>query len=343
MHARYAVGSDGGRSVVRKAAGIDFPGWPATTSTLIAEVEVTQELPTGVTYDEHGVHGMSVMENGHTVRVVSSEPEMGRSAEPTLADLSANLTAVFGTDFGVHDPTWISRFSDATRQAATYRQGRVLLAGDAAHIHSPAGGQGIGLGIQDAANLGWKLAQVVDRTSSEDLLDTYTTERHPAGARALQYSMSVSVLQRQDPRITAVREFIDRLVEMDEPRRYVVGLISGLDVQYDLGEGHPLLGRRMPDLDLMTKTGAVRLYSLLHTARPVLVNLGEPGSIDPGPWADRVRVVEATYDGPWELPVVGAVEAPTAVLVRPDGHVAWVGDGSGSGSAQVLAPGWRKR
>jgi 3-(3-hydroxy-phenyl)propionate hydroxylase len=336
LRARYVVGADGGRSVIRKAAGIDFPGWAATTSALIAEVEVTEPLPDGVKYDASGLHGLSFMEDGRTVRVVSSESELGITTEPTLADLSDNLTAVYGTDFGVHDPTWISRFTDATRQAAAYRKGRVLLAGDAAHIHSPAGGQGIGLGIQDAVNLGWKLAQVVRGVSTDGLLDTYQAERHPAGARSLEYSKAVSALQRHDARIVAVRDLMDELVAMDEPRRHLVGLISGLAVRYDLGEGHPLLGRRMPDLDLRTADGPVRVYSLLHAARPLLVNFGPPGSVGAGHWADRVRLVEASYDGAWELPVIGTVDAPKAVLVRPDGHVAWVGDGTASGLEDAL-------
>ena len=295
LRAKYIVGADGGRSVIRKAAGIEFPGWEATTSAMIAEVEVTEELPSGVKYDASGLHGLSFMEDGRTVRVVTSEGELGITTEPTLTDLSANLTAVYGTDFGVHHPTWISRFTDATRQAAAYREGRILLAGDAAHIHSPAGGQGIGLGIQDAVNLGWKLAQVVKGVSSEGLLDTYHAERHPVGARALEYSKAVSALQRHDVRIAAVRDLMDELVGMDEPRRHVVGLISGLDVHYDLGDGHPLLGRRMPDLDLLSGGGAVRVYSLLHAARPVLVNFGPSGSIALGRWADRVRLVDASY------------------------------------------------
>jgi 3-(3-hydroxy-phenyl)propionate hydroxylase len=336
MRAKYVVGADGGRSVVRKAAGIDFPGWAATTSAIIAEVEVTQELPAGIKYDDRGLHGLSFMPDGRTVRVVTSEPAPGATSEPTLSDLSRNLTAVYGTDFGVHSPTWISRFTDATRQAAAYRRGRVLLAGDAAHIHSPAGGQGIGLGIQDAVNLGWKLAQVVKGISSESLLDTYQAERHPATARALEYSMAVSALQRHDVRIAAVRDLMGQLAGMDEPRRYLAALISGLDVRYDLGEGHPLLGRRMPDLDLVTDGGVVRVYSLLHTARPVLIDLGRSASDAVGPWADRVRSVDASYAGAWELPVVGAVDAPSAVLVRPDGHVAWVGHGTRSGLVDAL-------
>ena len=336
VRASYVVGADGGRSVVRKAAGIDFPGWEATTSALIAEVEVTQELPEGVRYDDSGLHGLSFMEDGRTVRVVSSEPELGGVPEPTLADLSRNLTSVYDTDFGVHSPTWISRFSDATRQAAAYRLGRVLLAGDAAHIHSPAGGQGIGLGIQDAVNLGWKLAQVVSGVSPEGLLDTYHAERHPAGARALEYSKAVSAMQRHDPRIAAVRDLVDELVGLDDSRRVVAARICGLDVRHDLGEGHPLLGRRVPDLDLVTTDGVARIHGLLHAARPVLVNLGAPGSLSLGAWADRVRLVDASCAEPWELPVIGVVEPPGAVLVRPDGHVAWVGDGTADGLVDAL-------
>jgi 3-(3-hydroxy-phenyl)propionate hydroxylase len=336
VRASYVVGADGGRSVIRKAAGIDFPGWEATTSAMIAEVEVTEELPAGITYDASGLHGLSFMEDGRTVRVVTSEPELGITTEPTLTDLSENLTAVYGTDFGVHHPTWISRFTDATRQAAAYRRGRILLAGDAAHIHSPAGGQGIGLGIQDAVNLGWKLGQVVTGVTPDRLLDSYHAERHPAGARALEYSKATSALQRHDPRIAAVRELLDELVAMDGPRRHMVGLISGLDVRYDLGEGHPLLGRRMPDLDLRIAEDVVRVYSLLHAARPLLVNFGPAGSLAVGPWADRVQLVDASYAGPWELPVIGTVDPPVAVLVRPDGHVAWVGDGTRSGLEEAL-------
>ena len=290
----------------------------------------------GIRYDANGIHGLSFMADGHTARVVTSEPGVGLAGEPTLADLRANLTAVYGTDFGAHDPTWISRFTDATRQASAYRSGRVLLAGDAAHIHSPAGGQGIGLGVQDAVNLGWKLAQVVRGISPDDLLDTYHRERHPAAARALEHTKAMSALQRQDPRIAAVRDLLDTLVRMDEPRRHVAGLVTGLDVRYDLGEGHPLLGRRMPDLDLVVDGEPVRVHSLLHHARPVLIDLGRSTGAAAAPWAGRVAVVEATYDGAWELPVVGQVAAPSAVLVRPDGYVAWVGDGTRSGLRDAL-------
>jgi 3-(3-hydroxy-phenyl)propionate hydroxylase len=329
VRAAYVVGADGGRSVIRKAAGIDFPGWDATRSNLIAEVEVTEEPPSGFVQDEFGIHALSLMEDGRRYRVVTTERQLGGSGDATLADLSAALIAVYGTDFGVHDPTWISRFTDATRQAASYREGRVLLVGDAAHIHYPAGGQGIGLGIQDAVNLGWKLAQVVQGTSPDSLLDTYHSERHPAGARALDLSMAQTVLQRNDPRTAALNGILGGVMATVPARHEVAARIHGLDVAYDLGEGHPLLGRRMPDLDLETAAGVTRVFELLHRAEPVLLNFGEPGAIHVGPWADRVPVVDARYSGTWELPVLGEVAPPSAVLVRPDGHVAWVDPGAG--------------
>ena len=243
---------------------------------------------------------------------------------------------MYGTDFGIHSPTWISRFTDMTRQAATYRAGRVLLAGDSAHVHYPAGGQGLSLGVQDAVNLGWKLAQVVNGISPESLLDTYQDERHPVAARALQHTMAQGVLQRPDDRIKALVDMVSELAIMEEPRKRLAGIISGLDIHYDLGEGHPLLGRRMPDLDLVTADGPLRVFTLLHDAKPVLLNLGEPGGFDIAPWADRVKLIEAEYVGPWELPVLGAVTAPTAVLIRPDGYVAWVGDGTDTGLRDAL-------
>jgi 3-(3-hydroxy-phenyl)propionate hydroxylase len=223
-----------------------------------------------------------------------------------------------------------------TRQAAAYRDGRVLLAGDAAHVHPPLGGQGLNIGVQDAVNLGWKLAQVVDRTSPESFLDTYHAERHPVAARVLRNTMAQMALRRPDERTKALGETISDLLGTDEPRRRLAAEMSGLAVHYDLGEGHPLLGRRMPDLDLVTANGPLRVFTLLHDARPVLLNLGEPGGFDITPWADRVQLIDATYDGTWELPALGAVTAPTAVLIRPDGHVAWVGDSTQLGLADAL-------
>jgi 2-polyprenyl-6-methoxyphenol hydroxylase-like FAD-dependent oxidoreductase len=332
----YLVGCDGGRSTVRKAAGIEFPGWDPTKSNLIAEVLLTEEPPPGVHRDALGVHGLQRLEDGRTVRVVVTEQEVGPSSEPTLRDLSEALITVFGTDFGVHSPTWISRFTDMTRQAAAYRAGRVLLAGDAAHVHYPAGGQGLSLSVQDAVNLGWKLAQVVKGVSPDGLLDTYHAERHPVGARALRYTMAQGALQRADERMQAVVDVVSELVVLDAPRERLAGMISGLDIHYDLGEGHPLLGRRMPDLDLVTDDRSLRVFELLHAARPVLLNLGEPGSIDITAWADRVQLIHARYDGAWELPVMGAVTAPTAVAIRPDGYVAWVGEGTQLGLPEAL-------
>jgi len=336
LRAAYLVGCDGGRSLIRKAAGIDFPGWDPTISNLIAEVELADEPEWGIRRDAIGLHGLSRMDDGKTVRVMVTEQQAERTGDPRLSDLSEGLIAVYGTDYGVHNPSWISRFSDMTRQAATYRKGRVLLAGDAAHVHSPDGGQGLNTGLQDAVNLGWKLARVVAGTAPDTLLDSYHAERHPVAARVLRSTMAQVALRRADERSDALREIVAELLGMDEPRRRVAGMMSGLDVQYDLGEGHALLGRRMPDLDLVTADGPVRVFALLHDAPPVLINLGEPGALDIVSWQDRVKLIDASYEGSWELPVIGVVTAPTAVLIRPDGHVAWVGHGDDDGLAEAL-------
>jgi 2-polyprenyl-6-methoxyphenol hydroxylase-like FAD-dependent oxidoreductase len=365
LRAAYLVGCDGGRSRIRKAAGIGFPGWDATTSALIAEVEMSEEPRAGSINDELGVRGMHVLEDGKTVRVIVTEQQLGPAGDVSLEELKRALRVSYETDFGVHDPIWVSRFTDSTRQAASYREGRVLLAGDSAHIHYPTGGQGIQNGIQDAVNLGWKLAQVIHGTSPESLLDTYEAERRPVTARTLKHTMAQTALMRPDAtgRVEALREAMAETLLMDEPRKHFAGLLTQLDIRYALDEGgvgkngesdsdggsevgesgdgdgradHPLLGRRMPDLDLSTAAGPLRVYSLLHEARPALINLGEPRSLDIGPWADRIQSVDATYPGPWELPVLGEVEPPSAVLVRPDGHVAWVGDGTETGLPAAL-------
>jgi len=329
LRARYLVGCDGGRSVVRKAAGIAFPGWDASASSLVAEAEIRDASEVGrLRRDEKGVSGIGRLDAGH-VRIVVREEALVRAGagEPTLADLGAAMTAVWGSDFGLHGARWISRFTDATRQAAAYRAGRVLLAGDAAHVHTPAGGQGLNTGIHDAVNLGWKLAQVVAGVAPDELLDSYHAERHPVGARVLRTTMALTALMRGDARDEALREAIAELMALDAPRRAMAGRLSGLDVRYELGDGHPLLGRRMPDLDLITRYGPLRVFELLHEARPALLNLGAPGAVSAGAWAERVPLLDATCFGRWELPVHGAVPAPAAVLIRPDGHVAWVGDG----------------
>jgi 3-(3-hydroxy-phenyl)propionate hydroxylase len=337
LRAEYLVGCDGGRSLIRKAAGIDFPGWDPTTSHLIAEVDMDEEPEIGMLPEGGGIGPVNRAESGGPYRVVLLEKPIEHTSEPTMQDLSEALIAAYGTDYGVHSPTWISRFTDMSRQAASYREGRVLLAGDAAHVHGPQGGQGLNTGVQDAVNLGWKLAQVVKKTSPESLLDTYHAERHPVGAMVLHNPMAQVALGRTDERSKALRDTMLELLSMEEPRKRIAAMISGLDIHYDFGEGHPLLGRRMPDLDLVTANGPLRVFTLLHDARPVLLNLGEPSGFDIAPWADRVRLIDAEYVGKWELPALGAVTAPTAVLIRPDGYVAWVGDGTDLGLPDTLS------
>ena len=348
LRAQYLVGCDGGRSVIRRAAGIEFPGWDPTRSNLIAEVEMTEEPELGMRRDAVGVHAIGRLEyeirdgelvytDGGPLRVMVTERQLEPDSEPTLRDLSEALITVYGTDFGVRNPTSISRFTDMTRQAASYRAGRILLAGDAAHVHYPAGGQGLSLGVQDAVNLGWKLAEVVSGSCPASLLDTYHDERHPVAARALRHTMAQTALQRQDERTKALAEVVSELAMMEEPRKRLAGIVSGLDIHYDLGDGHPLLGRRMPDLDLVTADGPRRVFELLHDAKPVLLNLGHGQRFDLSPWAGRVRLTDAEYDGPWELPVLGVVAAPTGVLIRPDGYVAWVGDRSDLGLSEALS------
>jgi len=342
LRAEYLVGCDGGRSIVRKAAGIDFPGWDPSISSLIAEVELGDEpewddvggRPGVIRQDENGTQALGVREDGKRVGVVISRPYAGQTGDPTLRELSQALISVWGTDYGVHSPTWISRFTDMTRQAASYKEGRVLLAGDAAHVHYPVGGQGLNIGVQDAVNLGWKLAQVVQGASPDNLLDTYQAERHPVAAGVLQNTMAATALTRSDPRIDAVRATVAELLSMDEPRRRLAGMMSGLDVRYEFGDGHPLLGRRMPDLDLVTADGPRRVFSLLHDARPLLIDFGR---LVVPPLPDRVQVVKAEPVRAWELPVIGAVPAPSAVLIRPDGHVAWVGEETDAGLANALS------
>jgi len=337
LRAEFLVGCDGGRSQIRKASGIEFPGWDATSSFLIAEVVMDEEPEIGMRPEGGGIGPVNREEGGNPYGVVLLEKETEHTTEPTLQYLSEALVAAYGTDFGVHSPTWISRFTDATRQAESYRLGRVLLAGDAAHIHGPQGGQGLNTGVQDAVNLGWKLAQVVGGTSPESLLDTYHSERHPVGARVLQNTMAQVALARIDERSQALRATVLDLLTMDEPRKRIAGMISGLDIHYDLGEGHPLLGRRVPDLELRTADGAISVFALLHDAQPVLLVFGEPGGVDISGWADRVRVVDASYDGVWELPVLGEVPAPPAVLIRPDGHVAWTGEPNDASLPEALS------
>jgi len=324
MRAQYLVGCDGGRSIVRKQAGIELTGWDASTSYLIAEVDLADEAPWGMRSDARGSHGIGKLESGRA-RMVLECPYVPDRPEPTLADLREALVAIYGSDFGAHDPTWISRFTDAARQATRYRDRRVLIAGDAAHVHSPVGGQGLNTGVQDAVNLGWKLARVI-RGAASTLLDTYHAERHPVAARVLRLTLAQTALRRTDDRTKELHALVADLMTLDEPRRHYAARIAGLDIHYDLGAGHPLLGRRMPDLDL----GERPVYALLHDAKPLLLNFGAPLIVP-------VRTVDTRYDGPWRLPALGEVPAPSAVLIRPDGHAAWVGDGTDRGLHDAIS------
>lgn len=323
LQAKYLIGCDGGRSLVRKAAAIDFPGLNPSTSWILGEVQM-HEPKLGMRREGGGI-GPVNPGGGGPYRVVLTERELEHDGEPTLEQLREALVTAYGSDFAVHSPTWITRFSDMTRQAASYRRGRVLLAGDAAHVHPPQAGQGLNTGVQDAVNLGWKLAQVVKGTSSDRLLDTYHAERHPVAARVLHNTRAQVALGNPDDGHQALREIMAQLLSLSEPRQRIAAMLCGLDIHYDLGEGHPLLGRRMPDLDIVTADGPQRVFRLLHRARPVLLNFGKPGGFDGSGWVNRVQFVDAMYDGVWQLPLLGEVAAPQAVLIRPDGHVAWVG------------------
>lgn len=327
VRAQYLVGCDGGRSGVRKMAGIEFPGWDATTSFLIAEVDFAEEPAWGFRLDATGHSAIGKIDAGPRARVVVNERRVVTGEAPTLEDVRAALVGVYGQDFGLQGAQHVSRFTDAARQAANYRAGRVLLAGDSAHVHSPVGGQGLNLGLQDAMNLGWKLARVVRGVSPAPLLDTYHAERHPVGARVLRNTLALTAMQRADDRTEALRGLVNEVMRADDARRQYIAIIGGLDIRYDFGdpEAHALVGRRMPDLEVTTDDGPRRVYTWLNEARAVLLHLGKPGDVDSGVLSDGVALVTARYEGDWVLPAIGRVSAPTAVLIRPDGYVAWVG------------------
>ncbi|MFF8266845.1 rifampin monooxygenase [Streptomyces sp. NPDC016562] len=316
LRSRYLVGCDGGRSLVRKRLGVAFPGEPATVETLLGEMAVTEDPATIAAAVEEVRRtqlrfGLAPLGDGlYRVVVPADGVAEDRTTPPTLEEFKQRLRACAGTDFGVHAPRWLSRFGDATRQAERYRVGRVLLAGDAAHVHPPTGGQGLNLGVQDAFNLGWKLAAAVAGWAPEGLLDSYHAERHPVGARVLANTRAQITLLGADPGATALRELFSKLMDFEEVNRYVTGMITAVEVRYDFGEGHPLLGRRMRDVQL--KQG--RLYEHMHGGRGLL--LDQTGRLSVEGWADRVDHV---FDVSEDLDV-------PAVLLRPDGHVAWAGE-----------------
>lgn len=316
LRSRYLVGCDGARSAVRKLLGVGFPGEPAKVETLLGEMEMTEDPATVAAVVEEVRKsqlrfGVMPKEDGVCRVVVPADGVAeDRATAPTLEEFKQQLRAFAGTDFGVHSPRWLSRFGDATRQAERYRVGRVLLAGDAAHIHPPTGGQGLNLGVQDAFNLGWKLAAAVNGWAPEGLLDSYHAERHPVGARVLDNTRAQITLLGTDPGATALRELFSKLMDFEEVNRYVTEMITAVGVRYDFGEGHELLGRRMRDVKL--KQG--RLYELMHGGRGLL--LDQTGRLSVAGWADRVdHVVDVSEE----------LDVP-AVLLRPDGHVAWVGE-----------------
>ncbi|MEV0414702.1 FAD-dependent monooxygenase [Streptomyces sp. NPDC050448] len=332
LRARYLVGCDGGRSTVRKLSGIDFPGTAATMTALIGDVELP-DLPEDYVWVRRCAGGdwSAIAFEPGWFRVITSEYDhvADRDEPVTFEQLRESLIRVAGTDFGMHSPRWISRFNDAARQAAQYRQGRVLLAGDAAHIHFPAGGQGLNMGVQDAVNLGWKLASVVRGKAPESLLDTYHAERHPVGERVLHNTRAQSALARPGAQTDALREVFGSLMVFDNVNGYLRGMLTALDIRYPVDGDHQLAGRRVPDADLKMSDGATRVCELLHAGRPVLLDLcgsTEVAAAVEG-WADRVDLVEArSEDDHWPVPAVGEIPAPAALLIRPDGHVAWAAD-----------------
>ncbi|MEZ5169104.1 MAG: FAD-dependent monooxygenase, partial [Acidimicrobiales bacterium] len=317
LRAEYLVGCDGSRSVVRTTAGIDFAGWDATVCWITAEVEMHEQPVFGL----RGGGGIGPAASGRVGVTLAETDTDHRFDEPTLDDLRAALIRVDGTDYGAHSPRFIARFTDTTRQAVSYRSGRVLLSGDAAHIHAPFGGQGLNLGVQDSVNLGWKLARVIRRTSPASLLDTYHAERHPVAANVMHNTMAQRALAATDDRTVALKSIVTDLLALDQPRIHLAAMISGLDIRYGPDGGHPMIGRRVPDLDLTTSTGRTRIYDYLHRAQPLLLVLDPGSELDATPWRDHVQHVAAGTTGPWELPVVGEVPAPSALLIRPDGYV----------------------
>jgi 3-(3-hydroxy-phenyl)propionate hydroxylase len=329
LHARYLVGCDGGRSTVRKLSGIDFPGTEATMTALIGDVELP-DLPEDYIWVRRCPGGdfSAISFEPGWYRVITSEYDRvaDRDEPPTFEQLRQSLVRLAGTDYGMHSPRWVSQFNDAARQAARYREGRVLLAGDAAHIHFPAGGQGLNMGVQDAVNLGWKLASVVRGQAPKSLLDSYHAERHPVAERVLHNTQAQAALARPGAQTDALRDVFGSLMVFDDVNRYLRGMLTALDIRYPADGDHPLAGRRVPDADLKTPDGATRVYELLHAARPVLLDLRGSTAVAKAAegWADRVDLVEAqSEDDRWPVPAIGEIPAPAALLIRPDGHVAW--------------------
>ncbi|MEV0292209.1 FAD-dependent monooxygenase [Nocardia sp. NPDC050710] len=331
IRASYLVGCDGGRSAVRKLAGIDFVGSDATMTGMLADVELADPPSEPFFGRRRGAGDFSAIQfqpGWYRLVVQRHDRVLERGTELSFDDFRANFAEIAGTDFGMHSPRWVSHYGDAARQADRYRVGRVFLAGDAAHIHYPAGGQGLNLGVQDAVNLGWKLAAAVRGTASEDLLDTYEAERYPIAARVLHNTRAQTALSRAGAHADALRDIMSDLIDMDPVRHRLGAMITALDIRYDTKGEHPLAGRRVPDVDLRTDDGDTRVCELLRAGKPVL--LCRNGIRHIAGWEDRVDIVEAhSRTDRWTVPGVGDIEVPAAVLIRSDGYAAWVTDQPG--------------
>jgi 3-(3-hydroxy-phenyl)propionate hydroxylase len=328
----YLAGCDGGRSTVRKLMGVGFPGTDATMVNLLADVELDEPPPRPIRLERHEAGLITVFQlkpDWYRIVATQRERQAGPGDPVTFEELRASVERIAGTDFGMHSPRWLSYFTDATRQAESLRVGRVFLAGDAAHIHLPAGGQGINMGMQDAFNLGWKLAAVVRGDAPDALLDTYHDERHAADADILKMSRAQSVLCDPDPRAADLVELMTHLVGFDEVNQYLSTKMSGLDLRYPIPGTHPLLGRRVPDADISTGGAGKRVFELLRSARPVLLDMSGTADLADAAagWADRVDIIAADCPSQvWEVPGAGTISTPAALLIRPDGHVAWARD-----------------
>ncbi|MEV6767265.1 FAD-dependent monooxygenase [Nocardia sp. NPDC051030] len=334
LRADYLVGCDGGHSVVRKISEIPFPGDEPVSFWVVGDVHLDSPP------DGRGVFGRNERIGTYQISraeadwfrlsLMRATPPADRNAPVTLDELREVMIDGLGTDYGLREARWMSRFSDGFRQVTRYRQGRVFLAGDASHTHSPIGGQGLNLGIQDAVNLGWKLAAVLNGTAPDALLDTYNEERHAIASTVLQLTKAQTGLIKPGAQMDALRTEVTAMLAVPETCLRLSGILSGLNLRYDLGDSHPLIGRRMPNLPLLTTTGPTDVYSQLHQAHPLLINLGSAGLTGtPAPWSDRVDYVAdqpktLQANGNWHLPVFGDMPAVDAVLVRPDGYVAWV-------------------
>lgn len=330
IRTKYLVGCDGGRSTVRKLAGIAFTGTDATVTGMIADVELADAPARPFFAHRSGAGDFSAVQfepGWYRLVVQRHDVVLGRGTELTFEAFRENFIELAGTDFGMHSPRWVTHYGDAARQAERYRLGRVFLAGDAAHIHYPAGGQGQNLGIQDAVNLGWKLAAVLHAGASDELLDTYEAERHPTAARVLHNTRAQTALMRPGAHTDALRDIISDLINMDAVRQRLGLMITALDIRYATKCDHAVAGRRVPDADLTTAEGDTRVSRLLHGGRPVLLLLNGTGIPAVSEWDGRIDIVRAhTHDDHWAVPGIGHIPTPSAVLVRPDGYAGWVAD-----------------